>query len=154
MLEASPKHLLSNDYVLRSSGATLAVLDVSRWRERAEFELDGFTWTLVRERLFGGRFVLQRGADVVARATKPSVFRDRFEVEFGQVAFTLRKPTPFTRRFGVFEGERQVGEIAPASFFSRRVIVDLPSDWPPAVHVYVFWLVLLIWNREKNSDGG
>ena len=154
MIEASPKHLLSNDYVLRSGGATLAVLGVSRWRERAEFERDGFTWQLYRESMFRGRFVLQRGDDVVARATKPSAFRDRFEVEFGQVAFTLRKVSAFSRRFGVFVGEQQIGGIAPASFFSRTVIVDLPSDWPAAVHVYVFWLVLLMWNREKSSDGG
>ena len=154
MIEAAPKHFFSKDYVLRSSGATLAVLDVSAWRERAEFELDGFSWRLYRESILRGRFLLQRGADVVAVATKPSAFRDRFEVEFGQVDFTLRKVRAFSRRFGAFVGDQQIGEIAPESIFSRRVIVDLPSDWPAAVHVYVFWLVLLIWNRDKAGDGG
>lgn len=39
MLEAAPKHLLSNDFVLRSADRTPTLLDVSSWRERAEFEL-------------------------------------------------------------------------------------------------------------------
>ena len=154
MIEASPKHFFSKDYVLRSAGTTLLVLDVSAWRERARFELGGHTWQLYRESLFSGRFVLQRGADVVARATKPSALRSRFEVEFGQVTFTLRKVSPFSRRFGVFAGEQQIGGIAPASFLSRKVIIDLPNDWPAAVHVYVLWLVLLIWNRQKAADAG
>ena len=154
MIEASPKHFFSKDYVLRSSGTTLVVLDVSAWRERARFDLGGHSWQLYRESFFSGRFVLQRGADVVARATKPSALRSRFEVEFGQVTFTLRKLSPFSRRFGVFAGEQRIGGITPASFFSRRVILDLPSDWPAAVHVYVFWLVLLIWNRERAADAG
>ena len=148
MLEATPKHFFSNDYVLRSSGETLAELDVSSWRERAEFEIDGVPHRLYREGLVSGAFVLERDGGISARAVKPSAFRDRFELEWGSRSYTIRKLSWYGRRFGIFSDTQQVGGIAPAGAFSRRTVVQLPSDWPAALQVFVFWLALVIWNRD------
>jgi hypothetical protein len=148
MLEAAPKHLFSNDFVVRSSvGST--TLDISAWRERAEFELGGVPHRLYREGMLTGAFVLERAGFVIARAVKHSVFRSSFDVEFNGLHYTLRKPSFFSRGFGVFVGDRQVGSIAPAGYFTRRTVVDLPSEWPDAVALFVFWLVLVMWKRQR-----
>jgi hypothetical protein len=147
MIEAVPKHLFSNDYVLRSSDGRVAELDVSSWRERAEFVLDGASYRLYRDGIVGP-FVLERDGTVVARARKPSAFRDRFEVELPDRTCVLRKMSLSGRRFGVFEGDRAAGEMAKASFFGRGIRLSLPADWPPAIQIFLFWLALVIWNRE------
>ena len=58
MIEAVPKHIFSNDYILRASDGQLAELDVSSWRERAEFVLDGASYRLYRDGIVGP-FVLE-----------------------------------------------------------------------------------------------
>jgi hypothetical protein len=148
MIEAIPKRLLSNDFVLRSSDEAPVLLDVSGWRERAEFELNGNPYRLYREGLASGAFVLEQDGSVVARAYKESAFRDRFEIELEGVTYTLRKLSVLSRRFGVFLDDQQLGLIAPVGIFSRRTRIQLPAHWPVALQVYLFWLALVIWNRE------
>lgn len=150
MIEAVPKHAFSNDYVLRASDGRMAALDVSSWRERAEFELDGASYRLYRDGIVGP-IVLEREGTVIARARKPSVFRDRFEIELPDRTCVLRRISFSGRRFGVFEGERHVGEMAQAGYFTRRIRLALPADWPEAIQIYLFWLALVIWNRETSA---
>jgi hypothetical protein len=152
MFEAVPKHLFSNDYVLRGTDGSAAELDVSSWRERAEFVLDGASYRLYRDGMVGP-FVMEHDGAVVARARKPSVFRNRFEVELPDRNCELRKISWSGRRFGVFEGERLAGEMAQSGFLGRRISLSLPADWPAAIHIYLFWLALVIWNREASAAG-
>ena len=147
MVEAVPTHIFSNDYVVRGTDGTVADLDISSWRERAEFVLDGATYRLYRDGLVGP-FVLERDGVVKARARKPSAFRSRFEVELPDRTCELRKISLGGRRFGVFEGDRAAGEVAQTGFFGRRIRLSLPADWPEAIHVFLLWLALVIWNRE------
>lgn len=154
MLEAVPRRFLSSDFVLRSSDRAIAMLDVSTWRERAEFELEGVSHRVYREGFMSGAFVLERAGVIIARAIKPSAFRSRFELDVNGRAITLRKLSAFSRRFGIFAHDRQVGEIRRAGLFTRRVIIELPSDWSPAIQLFVFWLALVIWNREARAAAG
>jgi hypothetical protein len=147
MIEAVSKHIFSNDYVLHGAEGSVAELDVSGWRERAEFVLDGASYRLYRDGMVGP-FVIERDGAVIASARKPSAFRDRFEVELPDRTYVLRKTSWSGRRFGVFEGDRAVGEMAQTGWFSRRIRLSLPADWPAAVHIFLFWLALVIWNRD------
>jgi hypothetical protein len=151
MLEAAPRHFFSSDFVLRSSDRDVALLDISSWRERAEFELEGVSHRLYREGFMSGPFVLERAGVIIARALKPSVFRARFELDIRGAPFTLRMTSAFSRHFGIFANDRQVGAIRRAGLFTRRVVLELPPDWSPAIQLFVFWLALVIWNREARS---
>lgn len=152
MLEAIPRGIFSNDFQLRHRGRVVAELDVSTWREKAEVEIEGVRYRLYREGLLSGAFVLERDGQVLAQAVKPSAFRSQFEVETVGRRFSVRKISMWSL-FGVFEGDSQIGSISQARWFTRRMHVDLPADWPIALQVFVFWLALLIVRREAAAAG-
>lgn len=152
MIEAVPGGWLSNSFRLQQAHGTVAEIDVSGWREKAEFAIQGGSFRLYREGFASGAFVLEGQGQVLGRAWKPSAFRARFELEFAGHTFTMRR-TGMGGGFGVFERERQVGSVRRAGFFTRRVLIDLPDDWPPAAQVFAFWLALVIWKREESSGG-
>jgi hypothetical protein len=148
MIEAVPKSAFSKDFILRSGNGELAELDVSGWRESAEFELEGVLHRLYRESPLGD-FVLERDGTVIARATKPSAFRATFRLQVSGHDLTLRKISVWRRDFGVFDGEEMVGRIAPVKWYGRRAAVEVPEHWNLALEIFLFWLVLLMWRREN-----
>jgi hypothetical protein len=99
--------------------------------------------------LFSGDWIIERSGKAVARATKPSALQNRFEVALPNRMVVLRRLSLFTRRFGVFDGETQIGTISPQGIFTRRATVDLPADWPLAIRAFLFWLVFLMWKRQN-----
>lgn len=151
MLHAAPRGMFSNDYVVRSDDGRMAEIDVSSWRERAELTLDGRSYRLERDGT--GAFVLLEGDALVARAEKPSAFSSRFNLYSGSDTLVLRRLSMWSRGFGLYDGDREIGRIAPAGAFSRRANIELPAEWPLAVHLFVFWLVLVIWIRSAAAAG-
>ena len=152
MIEAVPKGLFSGGFQLQLQDRCIAELDPSAWRERAEVSIDGAGYRMYRQGLISGEFVLERNGEVVARAMKVSVFSDSFELWIGSRSFTLRKESLWSRRFGLFEGNQRVGGVAPAGMFTRRTLIDLPREWPAPIQTFVFWLALVIWNRERSAS--
>ncbi len=149
MLEAIPTNIFASNFRLQQNDNLLGEIDASIWRDRAVLEIGEGTYQLYREGQFSGDFVLEHNGNVVARARKPSVFRNQFEVELPNQLLVLRKLSPMTRRFGLFDGERQLGSVYPLGIFTRRSNIDLPSDWPLAIRVFVFWLAFVIWKRQN-----
>jgi hypothetical protein len=149
MLEAIPTNIFSSNFRLQQNDNLLGEVEASIWRDRAVLEIGEGTYQLYREGQFSGDFVLEHNGNVVARARKPSLFRNQFEVELPNQLLLLRKLTPLSRRFGLFDGERQLGSVYPLGIFTRRSNIDLPSDWPLAIRVFVFWLAFVIWKRQN-----
>jgi hypothetical protein len=148
VIVAVPKRWFSNDYRLQQAHGTVADLDVSGWKEAAEFDVAGGRYRLYRQRMASGAFVMDQGGNVVARAVKPSALQARFELQVGRRSFTLRRPRWWRSDFALLEGETQVGRVRRAGAFTRRTLVELPDDLPLAAQVFVFWLALVIWTRE------
>ena len=151
MIEAVPKRWFSGDYLLRQAHGTVADLDVSGWKEKAEFDVAGGRYRVYREGVASGAFVLEKNGQKLARAVKPSAFQARFELQVGGRSLTLRRPRWWRSDFVLFEGGVQVGSVRRAGAFTRRTIIDLPHDWALAAQVFVFWLALVIWNREQSA---
>jgi hypothetical protein len=149
MLEAVPKNIFSSTFLLEEEARLLGEVGASLWRERATLEIQDGTYELYREEQFVGDFVLEHNGNILARASKPSAFKNRFEVELPNRHLVLRKLGPLSRRFGLFEGDKQVGGIYPLGIFTRRSSIDLPGDWPLPLRVFVFWLAFIIWKRQQ-----
>lgn len=149
MLEAIPKNFFSTDFHLLQENKLLGEVDTSIWREKARLELEDGTYQLFREGYFSGDYFLEHKGNVVARASKPSAFQSRFDIELAGRMIVLRKLSPWNRRFGLFDGEQQIGSISPLGAFTRRTNIDLPGDWPLPIRVFVFWLAFVIWKRQQ-----
>lgn len=148
MIEAIPANLFCKSFHLLQQDKLVGEIDSSLWREQARVELEDGTYNLRREGFCSGDFYLEKDGHVVARAIKPSILRNVFEIELPNHHLTLRKLSPLNRRFGVFEADKQIGSVYPLGIFTRRSNIDLPADWPLASRIFVFWLAFLIWKRQ------
>jgi hypothetical protein len=146
-----PRRWYSWDFNVTSGDRTLAILDFSAWRERAEILIEDMTHRVFRERAMSGDFIIERGDRQLARATKPSAFRDTFIVHYNGRDYVLRKLSVWRRAFVLMDSERQIGSIAPAGLLTRRATADLPSEWPMPVKAFVIWLAILLWKRDAHS---
>jgi hypothetical protein len=151
MLEAIPTDIFATNFRLHEQNKLLGEVDTSVWREKARLELEEGTYELYRDGKFRGDFLLERNGNVVARATKPSAFQNKFEVELPNHSLVLRRLSLWSRRFGLFEGQKQLGSIYPIGLFTRRANIDLPADWPVAQRIFLFWLAFLMWRRQNQA---
>ena len=151
MLEAIPTNFFSSNFRLEQENKLVGELDPSVLRCKATLELEEGTYHLSREKFLGGDYLLERNGQIVGRAEKLSVWRDKFAVQIGSRLVELRKLSAFSRKFGLFDGDKQLGLIDPRGMFSKRANIDLPKEWPLADKVFMFWLVFLMWKRESQA---
>jgi hypothetical protein len=151
MLEAVPTNVFSTNFRLQQQNQLLGEVDTSIWREKGQLELEDGTYQLYREGPFSGDFILEHNGKLVARASKPSALRNRFEVELPNQRLVMRKLSVWNRSFGLFDGEKQVGSIYPIGIFTRRSNIDLPADWPLPFRIFLFWLAFLMWKRQNQA---
>ena len=146
-----PKKWYSWDFSLVSGDRTLATLDLSAWREKADILVEGVTHRVFREGVMTGDFVLERGSQVLARATKPSAFRNAFIVTYNGKSYMQRKPSAWRRAFVLLDEERHIGSVSPLSAWTRQATADLPRDWPMPIKAFIIWLVIILWKRDAES---
>jgi hypothetical protein len=130
----------------------LGELETSVWTSNGQLELEEGTYQLYREGRFTGAFLLELDGKVVARAVKPSAFRNRFEIETPDRQLVLLKPSSINRRLIILDGENEMGSIYPLGTFTRRTHVDLPDDWPVPVRAFLFWIVFNVWKRANAAE--
>ena len=152
MLEATATGILPLKFQLRQGSQLLGEFTISLWRGKGRLELEEGTYQLYREGWFSGDFLLELNGKVVARASKPSAFQNRFEIELPNLRVALRKPSSYNRRVIVLDGEREIGSIYPLGAITRRTGIDLPDDWPLPIRVFLFWIVFTIWKRPNQLE--
>jgi hypothetical protein len=151
MLHIAPVRWFSWDFTVSDGPQRVADIDISWWRERGELTVNGKTFRVSREGMFSREFVLESTDGVVARATKPGALRRSFVVTHGTAVYTLQAASAFRRRFVLLADDREVGEIAPAGFWSRRATANLPEALPLPVRVFLIWLTVILWKREDEA---
>ena len=152
MLQAIPTDLFSTNFRLEQESQLVGELDPSIWRCKATLELEEGTYNLYREKFLGGDYLLERNGNIVARAVKLSVLREKYAIQVGNRTIELRKTGWASRKFGLFDGDRQIGTISPKGTFSKRAEIDLPVEWPLASRIFMFWLVLLVWKQSQAAS--
>ena len=130
----------------------LGELETSFLTSNGQLELEENTYRLYREGRFSGDFLLELEGQIIARAVKPSVLQNRFEIETADRRFVLRKPSSINRKLIVVDGQREIGSIYPLGVFTRRTHVDLPDDWPVPIQVFLFWIVFNVWKRANAAE--
>ena len=151
MLEANVSGMLPLRFQFRQQDKLVGELATSFWRGNGQLELEEGTYQLYREGRFSGDFLLELDGKVLARASKPSALRNRFEIETPDRRLVLRKPSSVNRRLIVLDGEKEIGSIYPLGAFTRSTGIDLPDDWPLSLRVFLFWIVFSVWKRGANQ---
>ncbi len=155
MLHAKPLSLFSASYRVFEDGRPVAVIRANRLREAGTFILEEAAYSVYREGVFFGRYVLEdEDGEVLATAEKPSLFARRFVVEHDGSTLVLRAASLFRRPFVLIEDGEEIGSIHPERLFSRSALANLPESLPLAVRCFLLWIVLLIWRRDSGSAAG
>lgn len=152
ILEACPRSIFSWSFELFADGQPVTIMNMVWFREGGTFSWEGAHYTLSRESSWSGDFLLESDGRTIARATKPSAFRRRFEIHASDRTMTFEAASPLTRRFRLLENDRTIGSVAPKHALTRRCSVELPDDLSIPVQVFLFWLAVLMWRRAANSD--
>jgi hypothetical protein len=152
MLRAIPRSLFSWDFSIREDDVEVARLEVAWMSERGKLNIEGIDCNLHRQGWLSGPFVLEGNGTILAQADKPSAFVRHFEVEYGHRKLLLTAQSPFTRAFGVYDGNGEIGSIYPHHWFARKTTIDLPDDVVLPVKAFMFWLVVLMWRRAAKSS--
>lgn len=150
-LSAIPKGWFSWDFRILDGARQVAEIDVAFWREQGRLTVQGVPYKVYRERLMSGAFILETEESVVARAEKPDAFRRRLLIEHEGKQLILQARTVFGREFTLFDGQSEIGSIAPEGLFSRRVEARLPENMSLPVRVFILWLVIILWKRDSDS---
>ena len=157
MLQARPKGFFSWDFVVSEGNEEIAEVSFAWFRERGELDVKGEPCAIYREGLMGD-FCLEWNGEVVARATKTSMWTRRFVVRFEGREFVLEAKSILSRAFVLRDaGEdgrdagRELGRISPAGIFTRKATIDLPEGVPLPVQVFMCWLVVIMWRCAAKS---
>jgi len=146
-----PKHWFSWDFWLEdAAGGRPGDVNLSWWRERGSLTAAGIEYRVSRRGLTGP-FVLEAPGREMARAIKVSALRQDFTVSDGSADYTLKRISWWRREFGIFEGSRRIGRIAPSSWMTRRALVTLPETMPLSLQAYFVWLAVLMWKRDSDA---
>jgi hypothetical protein len=159
MMTIIPRTWYSWDFTVVDEGRELAFMVLSGWREKGTLTIEGVEHHVYREGRMSGDFVLERNGAVLVRAAKPSAFSSSLRVRYQGLEFTLKKRSAWRRPFVVLAPlgeagsatEREIGSLAPAGMMTRKAHVDLPTDWPLPLRVFVIWLVVIMWKRDADA---
>ena len=154
MLKAIPKRWFSWDFTVMEGSQPVADIDVSWWREKGLLTVHGTDYTVYREGLMSGAFILELDGTVLARAEKPSTFHRAFLIEHAGKQYTLRAKSAFRRAFLLLDGSREIGALSPEGIFTRRATVEFPEELPLPAKVFIIWLAVILWKRDSDSAAG
>lgn len=122
--------------------------------EKATLDLDEATLSIHRTRDPGRPWVLERDGRVLARARKPSFFRDRFVLELGGEELEFRSRGLLSRTFELRREDTVLGQVDRVGLLGREVELHLPDEWPVALQAFVFFLARIVWNRHQAAAAG
>ena len=153
MLHALPTSWFKPAFRLLRDDKEVGLLTLSSFREQATFAVKDVEFAFSREGMMGD-FVLEFQGSVLARAEKPSAFKQRFTLTFEGRSYTLNPASWFGRTFVLHEGDAEVGHVRPLSAFNYKADLDLPDVLPLPVQAFCFWLVVLLWKRAAAAASG
>ena len=115
------------------------------------FQLGEKTFKITRKGFFGPTYQLWLGKDLVVSLTQTPGF-NRYSVAYSQRVWTLKAIGLMARKFGLYQGDKQVGGILPTHLNRYREIhIDLPTELPLEVQAFLMWVILWKWRGDSSG---
>lgn len=151
MLYAKPKHIFSRRYRLCSDEQCtdmLGTMAMGGFKEAAKVQLGDEQYRFYREKSMSGDFLLEASdGTILARAEKPSMWKDQLRITFGELVFTLYRASKWKQDYTLTWQGEDAGMIATRRWFSNLINVELPDVLPLEVRAFILYLVVVMWNR-------
>jgi hypothetical protein len=147
--EIVPRGIFSRDYDLMRDGEVVVTLRMAMFRESCEFAIAGHSFAIRHTSVWKDTFQLMIGDKSVCDV-KRGFWSQRFELAAVDQIWILQRTGFFSRGYQLCAGERPIGEIVPAGWFTRRRFAEFADDVPPPVQVLAIFLVLVVSRRQQN----
>lgn len=145
LLEFGPRSWFSSrNYNIVQNGTLIGEINCAWARERGSIRIG--------DALVSGAFFLEASGRRLVSAEKPNALHRLFTLHLAGKTFTLKAASAFWRAFVLIEGDREVGTIAPLGLFTRKAMADLPDDLSLEVKAFLIWLVVVMWNRNRQAN--
>jgi hypothetical protein len=109
------------------------------------------TFKITRKGFFGPTYQLWLGEDLVVSLAQTPCF-NRYSLAYSEQVWTLKAIGIMARKFGLYEGDKQVGSILPTHLNPyREILIDLPVELPLEVQAFLLWVVLWNWSANNSS---
>jgi hypothetical protein len=158
VLHAMPTHPFPWSWTFRVLGEAgeIAALQISLFRSRGTFEVEGETFWAEPEGFFARVVTLRKGSTMIARAEMGSLLRRRFLVTSAGHRLSLESRSWLGREYELLMGGGPVGSVRARGFLGRRLTLELPERMPAFLAVFLAYLVLFQGKREASaaSSGG
>jgi hypothetical protein len=154
ILRSRPRRWGSWSAVILSGEDPVTELDISLFRSRGSFELEGERYFIDPEGFWGLRSVLRKGDTPLARSEKPSFLRRRFRITSAGHRLDLESRSWRGRHYALVLGSRDVGSISLSGFLGTKLELEFPDDVPLFLQVYLAYLVLCQAKMEAAASSG
>lgn len=151
-LNIAPTNWFSEGFKVSDESRPVADVALSWWRDKGELTIGGATYRARRESPLSRAFVLEGPEGVLMRVKTRGFFCPAIAIHHAGRDYTLRPRSIFRRAFVLLDGAREVGSLVPRNPFTRRAAVDLPTDLPLPLRMFVVWLTVMSW-RAAASGG-
>jgi hypothetical protein len=146
MLHAQRRGFFKRSYELTERGSRLTdIADIKR--EGCAFTVDAHSYRISRER--SKRFLLDGPGGQAAVAERDGGRRWRISSPAG--SFELVRPSMWRSAWELHANGQPVGTIEHDGGFGRSSKAELPAELPRALRVFVFYVVLMVWERAANA---
>lgn len=151
LLHAEPLGWISFGLRILDGDLEIARLEVSPFRKRGSFVLEGEAFEIEPVGFFRSGAVLKKGSSVVARVVKPKFYRRRFEVGSAGHRFVLESRGWAGREYELLLGAQPVGRIRRSGFAGRKLEMDFPDNVPLFLQLLLAYVVRAQASRERSA---
>lgn len=148
VLYAEPLGWTSFGVRILSGDEELTQLMVSAFKRKGSFELDGEAFTIEPEGFFRSNAVLKKGSSTLAKVTKPSFLRRRFEISSAGHRLVLESRGWTGREYVLLLGSQEVGRVKREGLSGRKLLLEFPDDVPMFLQVLLAYVVVSQAKRE------
>lgn len=152
MLRVEPLHWYSWSFRVVQDDVELTRVEHGLVRSRGTFVVDGRAYAMRRTHPFGP-YMLEEGGREIARATQLGIFDRGYEITFDR-RLTLKRAHLLGRRYVLYHGDLRLGELKPLGLLRRGSVVDFPPDLPLQIRVFLIFLVMNAWRRQRAAASG
>ena len=152
-MEAHATSLLKSSYDIVDAGKVVASLNHSMWREKGEIKTPDHSFQVIRNGVVSGQFQLKLEDDVVATATRLSLWKQQYRIDINGDQYELKASSFFGRAFELTQNNKVIVRVKTKGWLSRSFSIDTPETLLPTTLWFCCWMVTLLWQRQAQAAG-